>query len=102
MCCENTPPQNKPPQNKPPQNKPPQNKPPQNKPLVLFQPDYRHCATINPLMMTKDMQRVFIDAYVENYLENYLRHVNEYKDAYKKEYDRLESVAKAKDYDVHL
>jgi hypothetical protein len=96
--CENTPPQNKPPQNKPPQNKPPQNKPPQNKPLVLFQPDYRHCATINPLMMTEDMQREFIDAYVENYL----RLMNEYKDAYKKEYDRLESVAKAKDYDVHL
>jgi hypothetical protein len=81
--CENT----------PPQNKSPQNKPPQNKPLVLFQPDYRNCATINPLMMTEDMQRVFIDAYVENYL----RLVNEYKDAYKKEYDRLESAAKAKD-----
>jgi hypothetical protein len=91
--CENTPPQNKPPQNKPPQNKPPQNKSPQNKPLVLFQPDYRHCANINPLMMTEDMQRVFVEAYVENYL----RLVNEYKDAYKKEYDRLESAAKAKD-----
>ena len=88
MCCENTPPENKPPQNKPPQNKPPQNKPP-----VFFQPDYRHSAIINPLMMTEDMQRVFIDAYVENYL----RRVNEYKDAYKKEYDRLESAAKAKD-----
>jgi hypothetical protein len=80
-------------ENKPPQNKPPQNTPPQNKLPVFFQPDYRHCANINPLMMTEDMQRVFIDAYVENYL----RLMNEYKDAYKKEYDRLESAAKAKD-----
>lgn len=70
-----------------------ENTPPQNKPLMLFQPDYRHCANINPLMMTEDMQRVFVEAYVENYL----RLVNEYKDAYKKEYDRLESAAKAKD-----
>jgi hypothetical protein len=90
--CENTHPQNTLPQNTLPQNTLPQNKPPQNKPIVLFQPDYRHCATINPLM-TEDMQHVFVEAYVENYL----RLMNAFKDAYKKEYDRLESAAKAKD-----
>ena len=74
------------------ENTPPQNKPLGKNALVLFQPDYRHCANINPLM-TENMQRVFVEAYVENYF----RLVNEYKDAYKKEYDRLESAAKAKD-----
>ena len=99
---QNKPPQNKPPQNKPPQNKPPQNKPPQNKPLAdnnlrLFQPDYRHCAAINP-MMTEDMCSVFAEAY----MENYLRLMNAFKDAYNEEYHRLETAAKAKDQNDSL
>jgi hypothetical protein len=90
---ENKPPR---PQNKPPR---PQNKPPrpQNKPLAennlrLFQPDYRNCAAINP-MMTEDMRCVFAEAY----MENYLRLMNAFKDAYNEEYHRLETAAKAKD-----
>jgi hypothetical protein len=89
--------ENKPQQNKPPQNKPLQNKPLQNKPLAennlrLFQPDYRNCAAINP-MMTEDMRCVFAEAY----MENYLRLMNAFKDAYNEEYHRLETAAKAKD-----
>ena len=94
---ENIPPQNKPLQNKPLQNKPLQNKPLAENALRLFQPDYRHCAAINP-MVTEDMQRVFVEAYVENYL----RLMNKYKDAYNEEYHRLETAAKTKEQNDSL